>query len=352
MKNFVGRWLSRDPKPIKALTRRGVATSGIVVSALLATVSFVQAKPIVQGPDLTWHLSLWGEPRPFTKGAERLSALLSASTGGRWKLELHYRSTLAKPYRNFDGLKEKKFQAAAFCTFFHPSKTPALGALSLPFLPLGTWDNNRKVRDAAYADQAVRKEAESHGVHLYTSTYLPPYELIGVGKPPREPDDWDGRVIRAGGGIGRAAKVLGGIVGSSIPSEMYNDFQTGALHMAALPFSYAHVGYKLHEVAQWFTTNLAPGSADCPLAFSLHAYTSLPDAYKALLEQVRADVAAAQIAAYQAIDATNLPILKAKLQAISVTSAERNALFEAAGKPVIEDWIKHHEKQFAARELI
>lgn len=306
----------------------------------------------VDGPSLTWHVSLWGEPRPFTKGIETLADVLARRTDGRWKLELRYRATMSKPFRNFDGLKENRFQAAVFCTFFHPSRTPALNALSLPFLPMRTWADNRKVRDAAYAHPAVRKEIETAGVQLYTSTYLPPYELIGTGKPPRTPDDWDGRVIRAGEGIGRAAKVLGATVTSSIPSEMYNDFQTGALHMAALPFSYAHVGYNLHEVAQWYTVNLAPGSADCPIAFSQHAYASLPEGYKDLLASVRDDVATAQIAAYIAIDAQNTPVLNAKLKAISITDAERDALFEAAGKPVIEAWIKAQGKRFDARALI
>lgn len=121
---------------------------------------------------------------------------------------------------------------------------------------------------------------------------------------------------------------------------------------ASFPFTYSHVSYKIHEVTDWYTSNLSPGTSDCPVLFSINAYNALPDQYKALLEDLKEDVIAAQIQAYIDIDKVNLPMLKEKLEEVVYSEEELAAFRKAAGRPVIEAWIEENQGKFDARGLV
>ena len=323
--------------------------------ALLAAVGFAvsgaQAAEVA-GPKLNWDVSLWGKKRAFTAGVERLSALVKEKTGGNWTVKLHYGGALSKSRENLDGLSVDAFQAAMFCNFYHPKKNPALMSLTMPFLPMSDWANNRKIRDAVYDHPAVKKELAKWNAMTYVSSYLPQYEFLGRGKPPATLADWKGLTVRAGGGVGRAMKVLGATPTSSTATEVYTGVQQGTMDAASFPFTYSHVAYKIHEVSQWYTANLSPGTSDCPLAFSIKAYEALPAQYKKLLDDVKEDVIKTQIAAYISIDKKNLPMLKQKLKEVRYSEEELAKFRAAAGKPVIEAWIKENEGKFDARGVI
>lgn len=303
-------------------------------------------------PSLTWNLSLWGKPRAGTETVEALARELSKATNGAWVLKLHYGEALSKARENLDGLAIGAFEAALFCNFYHPQKTPALMVLTMPFLPMANWEDNRKVREAVYAHPAVVDEVEKWGARIYTSTFLPQYEFMGRGKPPLELYDWRGMTIRAGGGIGDAMLKLGATPTSSTATEVYTGVQQGTMDAASFPFTYGHVSYRIHEVSTWYTSNLAPGSADCTLAFSRKAHDALPAMYKQLLEDVKDSVIEAQIQAYIDVDKTNLPLLSSSLQEIRYSPEQRNVLKAVAGKPVLEDWIAENQDRFDARGLV
>ena len=320
--------------------------TGVCVTAFLA------GPALADGHKLNWDVSLWGKKRAFTAGVEKLSALVAEKTEGKWQIKLHYGGALSKSRENLDGLAVDAFQAAMFCNFYHPKKNPGLMVLTMPFLPMSDWSNNRKIRDAVYAHPAVKKELARWNAMTYVSSYLPQYEFMGRGKPPVELADWKGMTVRAGGGVGLAMKVLGATPTSSTATEVYTGVQQGTMNAASFPFTYSHVAYKIHEVSEWYTANLSPGTSDCPLAFSINAYNKLPEQYKKLLEDVKEDVIATQIQAYINIDKKNLPMLKAKLNEVRYTEEQLAAFRAAAGKPVIEKWIKDNEGKFDARGLV
>ncbi len=332
---------------------RKKAITGVLAAALTAGFAVASAPAAeVDGPGLTWNVSLWGKLRAFTAGVEKLAALVGEKTGGKWKIVLHYGGALSKSRENLDGLSIGAFEAAMFCNFYHPQKNPALMVLTMPFLPMSNWDDNRKIRDAVYAHPAVKKELARWNAMAYTSSYLPQYEFLGRGKPPTKLSDWKGMTVRAGGGLGRAMKVLGATPTSSTATEVYTGVQQGTMDAASFPFTYSHVAYKIHEVTDWYTANLSPGTSDCPVAFAITAYKALPKQYKALLAGVKEAVIAAQIQAYIDIDKKNLPMLKKKLKAVVYSEADLTAFRKAAGKPVIEVWIKENQGKFDARGLV
>ena len=337
---------------------RTIYLSSVAIFAILGLLSaelmLIQSAKAaeVDGPKVKWDVSLWGKKRAFTAGVEKLSALVKSKTGGNFNIVLHYGGALSKSRENLDGISIDAFQAAMFCNFYHPKKNPALMSLTMPFLPMSSWENNRKIRDAVYAHPAVKKELAKWNAMAYTSSYLPQYEFLGRGKPPVTLSDWKGLTVRAGGGVGRAMKVIGATPTSSTATEVYTGVQQGTMDAASFPFTYSHVAYKIHEVTQWFTSNLSPGTSDCPVVFSINAYKKLPNQYQKLLMDVKEDVIKAQIQSYIDIDKKNLPMLKAKLKEVKFSKDELAKFRAAAGKPVIDKWIAENQGKFDARGVI
>jgi len=327
---------------------KGFLLAGTALAYMVGTAQAAE----VDGPKLTWNHSVWGKPRAFTVGIEKLSALLKEKTGGKWEYKIHYGGALSKSRENLDGLSIGAFEAATACNFYHPKKNPALMVLTQPFLPMKTWADARKMREAVLDHPAVIKELAQWNAMPYVSTYLPQYEFLGKGKPPMTLADWKGLTVRAGGGIGRAMKVLGATPTTSSATEVYTGVQQGTMDAAAFPFTYAQVAYKIHEVTEWYTSNLSPGSSECPILFSVSAYKALPDQYKKLLASVKEEVIKAQIQSYIDIDKKNLPILKAKLKEIVYTEEQLATFRGAGGKPVIEKWIAENQGKFDARGMV
>jgi len=335
-----------------------IYTSGIALAAAFGLLSTGSAlapaanAAEVDGPKVKWDVSLWGKKRAFTAGIEKLAELAKEKTGGNFEIVLHYGGALSKSRENLDGISIDAFQAAMFCNFYHPQKNPALMSLTMPFLPMSSWENNRKIRDAVYAHPAVKKELAKWNAMTYTSSYLPQYEFLGRGKPPTTLADWKGLTVRAGGGVGRAMKVIGATPTSSTATEVYTGVQQGTMDAASFPFTYSHVAYKIHEVTEWFTSNLSPGTSDCPVVFSINAYNKLPAQYRKLLGDVKEDVIKAQIQAYIDIDKKNLPMLKEKLTEVKFSEEELVKFRAAAGKPVIDKWIAENQGKFDAKGVI
>lgn len=304
------------------------------------------------GSSLVWDVSLWGNPRAATEAVEALARIVEDRTAGAWRMRLHYGEAVSKARENLDGLAIGAFEAAMVCNFYHPQKNPALMVLSLPFLPMETEQNSRRVRTAVYSHPAVVAEFARWNGTLYTSTYLPQYEFMGTGRPPIVIEDWRGKTVRAGGGIGQVMRLLGATPTSSTATEVYTGVQQGTMDAASFPFTYGHVAYRIHEVADWFTSNLSPGSADCPIVFASSALDALSDEQRRLLEAIREEVDTAQFAAYREIDIENLPMLRHSLTEVTYTTEQREILQQTVGREVIDNWIAANEADFDARGLV
>ena len=319
---------------------------------MLALAAAVGAAQPVEGPRLRWDVSLWGKPRAGSAVADALAARVGELTNGRWRIVLHYGEAISKARENLDGIAIGAFEAAMICNFYHPRKNPALMVLTMPFLPMRDWDENRRIREAVHAHPAVRQELRRWNAMTYASSMLPQYEILGRGKPPLQLEDWRGLTVRAGGGLGHAMRLLGATPASSAATEVYTGVQQGTMDAASFPFTYSHVAYRIHEVADWFTGNLSPGTADCPLVFNIDAHAALPDAYRALLQRIKDEVVQAQIQAYIDVDAQNLPMLKATLAEVRYPEAELARFRAQAGRPVIDAWIEDNQKRFDAKGLV
>lgn len=329
------------------------AVRGAIAASLLCGVL---AQPglaaNVDGPPVFWKFSVWGKSRALTAGPEHLAARLAEETDGKFQLKIFYGNQLSKAKENLDGMKVNAFEAAIVCNFYHPAKTPALMVMSLPFLPVKDFDSSLAVRGALYEHPAVLADLERWNAVPYTSTHLPQYEFMGTGEPPQKLEDWNGLRVRAGGGVGLAMEKLGAVRQSMPATEVYTALQRGIADAVSFPFTYAHGAYKLQEVANWFTGNLQPGTADCPIIVNKTAHEKLPDQYKDLLQSLRPEVDNVYRTAYGKADEKYLPIFREALTEITYSPETRAEFQKVAGEPIWQQWVSDNQETFDAQGVL
>lgn len=321
-------------------------TLGLVGLMLSSTAVSAQ---MVDGPEVNWSFSMWGNPRALSAGMEAVADEVAERTGGKFKIEIFYGGQLSGSRENLDGLQLNAFEGAAICNFYHPGKNPAWMVFSLPFLPLGDPAVDKYVRSRMFDHPAIVADMERWNAIPYMSGLLPQYEVLGKGDAPTDLSDWSGLRVRAGGGLGDAMEALGATKQTLPAGETSTAFQRGALDAAAFPYTYAHVSFGIAEEADWFTANLAPGTSECGWIFNKTAYEALPDQYQSLLMELRdmgMDVAQA---AYAEQDEKNLPVFKETMTEIVYSDEQLAEFREIAGQPVWDAWIAANADKFDAQ---
>ena len=329
-----------------------------VMKTVLAAAAFAVAAGTgasaqnVEGPDVFWKWSTWGNPRAFTAGAEKLAERVAEETGGKFKIQIFYGEQLAKSKENLDGLKNNAFEGAMFCNFYHPGKNPAFMVFSLPFVPLGDWKVSAHVRNNLFQHPALQADLAQWNAIGYVSTLLPQYEFLGTGKPPLKLEDWKGLRVRAGGGIGEAMDVLGATQQTVPASETYTLMQRGGVDAVSFPYTYAHVSYKINELATWYTSNMSPGTSECPMVINKTAFEALPQQYQDLIMGLKDEVTQAMIDKYVAADEKNLPEFERTMTRIVYDDATLDQFREVAGKPVWDKWVNDNKDKFDAQSVL
>ena len=306
----------------------------------------------VDGPSVNWKLSTWGKQRAFTAGVEEMAKQLDQKTGGKFKVKIFYGGALSKAKENLDGLKLNAFEAAMFCNFYHPGKNPANMVFTMPFVDLGDPRVSRDVRAAMYQHPALQDEMKQWNAMLYVSSMLPQYEFLGKGEAPRTPKDFNGLRVRAGGGVAMAMERLGATKTTVPATEVYTGMERGTFDAASFPFTYAHAAYKVHEVADWYTANLSPGTSECPVVLNQKAYDKLPPQYQKLLMDIKPAINKAQLAAYANIDKKNLPMFEQKMKRVVLSEAQLEDFRKEAGQPVWDQWVAENQDKFDARGVL
>lgn len=324
-----------------------------MISIMAATAAMVGLTPpshaAVDGPDVFWKMSMWGNPRALSAGMERLAEKVAAETNGKFKIKIFYGGQLSKSRENLDGLKLNAFEGAAFCNFYHPGKNPAFMVFSLPFLPLGDPRVDKYVRSKMMSHPVLVADMDKWNALPYVSGLLPQYEILGKGTPPLKLSDWKGMRVRAGGGLGSAMEKLGAVRQTLPAGETSTAFQRGALDAAAFPYTYAHVAFKISDEADWYTSNLTPGTSECGWVFNKTAFGKIPKQYQDLLMGMRDEVMDVTQAAYAEQDKKNLPMFEKTMHKITYDEATLEEFRKVAGKPVWDEWIAENADKFDAQ---
>lgn len=328
---------------------RKLGVSLVAATAFLGSALTSAQAADIDGPKVFWKISMWGNPRALSAGMEELAAKAAAATDGNFQIKIFYGAQLSSNRENLDGLKLNAFEGAAICNFYHPGKNPAWMVFSLPFLPLGDPKVDKYVRSKMMEHPAIVADMEKWNAVPYVSGLLPQYEILGKGDAPTTLEGWEGKRVRAGGGLGSAMEKLGAVKQTLPAGETSTAFQRGALDAAAFPFTYAHVSFKISDEAEWYTSNLAPGTSECGWVFNKTAYESLPPQYQQFLMDNRDMVMDLTQAAYAEQDKKNLPAFEASMTKIVYSDEELVRFKEVAGKPVWDAWIEANKDKFDAQ---
>ena len=256
-------------------------TGAVALVATFGTAPMAGAQE--RAEPTVWQVSLWGARREFTAHVEYLARVVKLRSRGSFVIDVNY-GGLARNVENLDGIRDGAFEMAQFCVGYHPEKTPSLTALELPFLGVRTLEEEAAVSRAVYDLPSVEAEMAEWNARLLMPSPLPQYNLVGTGAPPESLDWLEGRSVRATGGIASALASFGAETVSLTATETRAGMVDGELDAVAFA-EHAHFSFDTISLARWWTTNLDPGTVNCPVVVNTDAYAALSDAHRALLNE-------------------------------------------------------------------
>lgn len=250
-----------------------------------ATIAAITMAFGTQAMATEWNVSVWGKRRAFTEHVERMAELVSEKTNGEFTMNISY-GGLSKNKENLDGISIGAFEMAQFCAGYHADKNPSITVLELPFLGVQDLRQEIEASQAVYAHPAVAADLARWNATLLMPSPLPQYNIVGKGDAPRTLADYEGMTVRATGGVGRAMGAVGAVPTSMSATEVRQAMDSGVVKTVAFA-PHAHMSYGTIENATWWTTNLNPGTVNCPVVVNTDALNDLSDSERdALLGSV------------------------------------------------------------------
>ncbi|MBO6815954.1 MAG: C4-dicarboxylate TRAP transporter substrate-binding protein [Rhizobiaceae bacterium] len=307
--------------------------------ALLSTAIVSLAGIEAYAASTNWNVSLWGKRRAFTEHVEKLAELVSEKTNGEFTMNISY-GGLSKNKENLDGISIGAFEMAQFCAGYHRDKNPTITVLELPFLGVSTLEEEVKVANAVYDHPAVKKDLARWNAVLFMTSPMPQYNLAGVGDAPSGLESFDGMRVRATGGLGNAFETIGAVPTSVTATEAYTALESGVVDAVSFA-QHAHLAFRTIDIAKWWTTNLNPGTVNCPVVVNSDAYEALPDAHREALDSSKEEAIQHYLDNYGKLLEKWEGILKEKgVQKVEFTDEQIAAFKEKAATPVREAWMK------------
>ncbi|PWE34266.1 C4-dicarboxylate ABC transporter substrate-binding protein [Maritimibacter sp. 55A14] len=301
---------------------------------------------------LEWNVSLWGKRRAFTEHVEKLAELVSDRTGGEFTLNISY-GGLSNNRENLDGISIGAFEMAQFCAGYHRDKNPSITVLELPFLGVDDLNVERSLSMALYGHPAVVEDLARWNATLLMPSPMPQYNIIGLGDAPRELEDFEGLSVRATGGIGVAMETLGAVPTSMSATEVRQALDSGVVKAVAFA-PHAHMSFGTVENARWWTTNLNPGTVNCPVVVNTDALNALSDEhFEALMGSVD-EALDHYVANYENNTMAKWgPLLDDKeIERITYSKEDLAAFRAAVAEPAAQAWIAENDARgLPAQEL-
>jgi len=289
-----------------------------------------------------WNVSLWGKRRAFTEHVEKLAELVSEKTGGEFTLNISY-GGLSNNRENLDGISIGAFEMAQFCAGYHRDKNPSITVLELPFLGVTSLEQEVALSMAVYAHPATVADLGRWNATLLMPSPLPQYNIVGVGDAPSTLGDFKGLSVRATGGIGAAMETIGAVPTSMSATEVRQAMDSGVVK--AVSFApHAHMSFGTIENATWWTTNLNPGTVNCPVVANSDALDALSEDHRAALMSSIDEALDHYIANYNGatMDAWGPALDERGITQVTFAEEELAAFKEAAAAPAAAAWIEQN----------
>ena len=299
-----------------------------------------------------WNVSVWGKRRAFTEHVEKLAELVADKTGGEFTLNISY-GGLSNNRENLDGISIGAFEMAQFCAGYHADKNPSITVLELPFLGVQSLEQEVAISMAVYQHPAAQEDLGRWNATLLMPSPLPQYNLAGVGDAPASLADFEGLSVRATGGIGAAMETVGAVPTSMSATEVRQAMDSGVVKAVAFA-PHAHMSFGTIENATWWTTNLNPGTVNCPVVVNTDALDGLSDEHREALLGSVDEALDHYVEFYNSNTMTAWgPALEERgITEVSFSDDELAAFKEAAAAPAAAAWIADNTaKGLPAQEL-
>lgn len=289
-----------------------------------------------------WNVSLWGSPRAFTAHVEKLAELVSEKTSGEFTLNISY-GGLSNNRENLDGISIGAFEMAQFCAGYHRDKNPSITVLELPFLGVSSLEQEVELSMAVYNHPAAVADLGRWNAKLLMPSPLPQYNIVGVGDAPETLADFEGLSVRATGGIGAAMEAVGAVPTSMSATEVRQAMDSGVVK--AVSFApHAHMSFGTIENGTWWTTNLNPGTVNCPVVVNTDALDGLSDDHREALLGSVDEALDHYIANYNGatMEAWGPALEERGIAQVTFADSEIEAFKEAAAAPAAAAWIEQN----------
>lgn len=292
-----------------------------------------------EGLATEWNVSVWGKRRAFTEHVEKLAELVAEKTDGEFTMNISY-GGLSKNRENLDGISIGAFEMAQFCAGYHRDKNPSITVLELPFLGVTSLEQEVELSKAVYEHPATVADLARWNATLLMPSPLPQYNIVGTGDAPATLADFEGLSVRATGGIGAAMETIGAVPTSMSATEVRQAMDSGVVK--AVSFApHAHMSFGTIENGKWWTTNLNPGTVNCPVVVNTDALNALSDSERdALMSSV--DEALDYYIDFYTNNTMNAwgPALDERgIERVTFADDEIAAFEEAAAAPAAAAWI-------------
>ncbi|MEO1196649.1 MAG: C4-dicarboxylate ABC transporter substrate-binding protein [Pseudomonadota bacterium] len=287
----------------------------------------------------SWDVSVWGSPRAFTHHVETLADLVAERSGGEFTLNISY-GELSPARENLDGIAAGKFEMAQFCAGYHPERNATLITLELPFLGVSSIEQEVALSTYFYQQPAVIAELAQWDATLLMPSPLPQYNIMGRGEAPATITNLRGLRIRATGGIAAALEALGAETVSASASETKDLLSNGEIDAVAFA-PHAHMAFGIVEQANWWTTNLNPGTVHCPVVVNSSALAALSPEHRDILLASVPDALDAYVENYNVntMARWGVALGENNITQVEFATSDVNMLADALVDRVVIDWL-------------
>jgi TRAP-type C4-dicarboxylate transport system substrate-binding protein len=176
---------------------------------------------------------------------------------------------------------------------------------------------------------------------------------VGVGDAPTTLAAYEGLSVRATGGIGKAMEAVGAVPTSMSATEVRQAMDSGVVK--AVSFApHAHMSFGTIENAKWWTTNLNPGTVNCPVVANTDALNDLSDAHRAALLGSIDEALDHYIATYNGatMDAWGPALDERGIERVTYSDSELAAFKDKVAGPAAAAWVADNTaKGLPAQEL-
>ena len=329
-----GRW-----KILVAVLIVGAAGVGALILMRPAAVMPPTA-PDATADGSVLKFSVWGPPRAFTRGIEKIAEILRDASGGGVAIEVHYASALVPPKEQLEAIKLGLIEGAGMCVGYHAARMPLAHVLELPFLLTDDIEANAKIMDAVFAHPLIEKNlAEEWNTKYLMNGVLPRYEFMGNRRIARV-EDMQGVRMRMSGANSLLLEEFHAVPTMVTAPETYTALERGTVDVVGFPWTYGFGSYRLFEVSKYVSDGIAMSGFACFFGIALDTWNALPEHLKAMLPRLRKEGQEAMIRGYEEADEQWLPIIRERLEIVPFPTMERDKMI-AKSQAIWDKWAKN-----------